>query len=892
VPSARIILCEVRFSGCSVVLDFDKAPNNTKCTTSPDYLILIIFTAKPLIMNPTFKKYLPHIIALLSFLAVSFIYFNDVVSGGKQIKQHDIKMYEGGAAEAAKYSKATGETIFFTESMFSGMPMYLINMPYYGNIIYHKLSGIYNLFLPYPVNQLFILMLGFYILLLTFRLNPYLAIGGAIAFALSSNNMVFTAAGHATKVNAIAYVPLVLAGFHMTVRGNKWLGATITAIGLSFQMGANHFQITYYMFFIMAAWYIAEVVGLFMKKDGTRNINDMIVRSLILLVAAGLGLATGLSSVMVSKEYGDYSIRGKSELTLNKTDEQKAETGLERTYTFEYSYSGIEPLTILIPNLYGGAEQAPFDKNSETYKLLSGQQNPKELTSYLLGYWGNLRITAGPPYFGAIIIMLFVLGCIMVRSPLKWALVATTLLSVALAYGRNFESFNYWMFDHFPYYNKFRAVTTALVIAQVCIPILAFLGLKAFIDAIGRKEDVMKKLYIAVGITAGLCFIFVLAPGSTVDFTADKYKQVFGEKGIPPQYEEAMLTDCKNIVRMDAMRSLFFILVAGGALYAFAKNKLRLEFVAGLLAIAVLVDMFVVDRRYLGDDQLERKKKAGTEAFAKTAADEFILKDNTNGGRVLNLSLSTFNDASTSYFHRSIGGYHGAKIKRYQELIENNIQREMMFLGQRLEGNPDSSTGLLFLSTPILNMLDARYVIYNAAAPPIVNNFALGHAWFVKNYRIVENADSEMTGLNYIIPSQTCVIDKRFESQLKGQPTDDPGASIKQTEYNPNHIKYESNASSPQVAVFSEIYYEPDWEMFIDGAKSDYFRCNYVLRGAVIPAGHHTIEFKINPKTYNRWESISRIASFAIIALMLVCVYMFYRGWKNWKPKPAPVPAK
>ncbi len=839
-------------------------------------------------MNPTVKKILPHLLALACFLLVSFFYFNEVAAGNKQIKQHDSRMYEGSAAESMKYSK--DETVFFTESMFSGMPMYLINMPYYGNVLYNKLGTLYGLYLPYPVNQLFILMLGFYILLLTFKVNPYMAIGGAFAFALSSNNMVFTAAGHMTKVSAIAYVPLVLAGFNMVLRGNKWLGASLLAVGLSFQMGANHFQITYYMFLIVAIWYISELVGAIMQK----NYKVLLVRSVFLGIAFSLGAATGLSSVMVSKEYGDYSIRGKSELTLNKTADQQSETGLDRSYTFEYSYSGLEPLTMLIPNLYGGAEQAPFDKKSETYQLAAKEQSAKELTSYLMGYWGDLRITAGPPYFGAIVFFLFVLGCVMVRKPIKWALIAATLLSIALAYGKNFESFNYFMFDHFPYYNKFRAVTTAFVIAQICMPILAFLGLKAFFDAIKAKEDVLKKLYYAAGISGGLCLLFVVAPGSTISFTTfseeeqkevlkSKYAQVFG-KSIPAQFEEAITNDCKGVVRADAMRSLLFVLIGAAALFAFSKNKINSEIVLGVLALAILVDMYQVDRRYLGADQLEKKRKDIAGSFQKSKADEAILAVNTDNARVLNLAVSPFNDATTSYYHRSIGGYHGAKVKRYQELIENQIQPEIQTLSKGLQSTKgeDSLMRDVFRSTPVLNMLDAKYFIYNADAPPVENPLSLGHCWFVKEYQMVANADSEMVALDHLNTATTCVIDQRYGAQVKDlQIGEDASATIKQTEYNPNHIKYESNATSSQLAVFSEIYYEPDWELFIDGTKADYFRCNYVLRGAVIPAGKHTIEFKINAKTYNKWETISMASSYLILALLIGSIALYIRERKN-----------
>ncbi len=839
-------------------------------------------------MNPTVKKIIPHAIAFLCFILVSFFYFSEITSGNKQIKQHDSKMYEGAVAESAKYNK--DGTVFFTESMFSGMPMYLINMPYYGNVVYNKLASFYNLFLPYPVNQLFVLMLGFYILLLTFKVNPYMAIGGALAFALSSNNLVFTAAGHVTKVSAIGYIPLVLAGFNMVLRGNKWVGASIAAIGLSFQMGANHFQITYYMFFIMAAWYIAEIIGAIMKK----NYKDILIRSIFLVVAIGLGAATGLSSVMVSKEYGEYSIRGKSELTLNKTVEEQNETGLDKNYTFEYSYSGIEALTMLIPNLYGGAEQAPFDKTSNTYKLAASEKNAKEISAYLLGYWGNLRITAGPPYFGALVFFLFILGCILLRSPIKWALVGATVLSIALAYGRNFESFNYFMFDHFPYYNKFRAVTTAFVIAQVCVPLLAFLGLKEFFDALKRKENILKKFYYAVGISAGLCFIFVLAPGSTISFTTyneeqqkdvlkSKYANVFG-KEIPAEYEKTITEDCEGIVRAEALRSLFFILVGAGALFVFMKNRVKLELVLAVISIAIVVDMVMVDKRYLGADQLERKRKDIAGSFPQTKADELILASNSENGRVLNLAVSTFNDASTSYYHRSIGGYHGAKVKRYQELIEYQIQPEIQILTKALEGSKsiDSTLEFIFRKTPILNMLDAKYIIFNSEAAPIENRNSLGHCWFVKNVDVVANADSEMLALNRINTELTCVVDQRFEAQLKTfQESNDSAAFIKQTEYHPNHQKYESNSSSPQIAVFSEVYYEPDWELFIDGSKANYFRCNYVLRGAVIPAGKHVVEFKINAKTYDRWERISTASSYLIFALLLGSMVMYFKGRKN-----------
>lgn len=831
-------------------------------------------------MNPVLKKFLPYIVALISFIALDVLYFNDIATGKKQMQQHDTKMYMGSNNEAVQYNKSTKETIFFTEAMFSGMPMYLINIPYYGNMVKTVFDPLVNLFLMFPLSTFFSLMLGFYVLLLTFKINPYAAIAGAFAFALSSNNLIFLSAGHFTKVVAISHIPLVLAGINLVLRGNKWWGASITAIGMALQMGANHFQISYYMFFIISLWMVAEAVYFIMQK----KYSDLLIRGAIIGITLALGAATSLSSVMVSKEYGDYSIRGKSELTVNKKTEDIKSDGLDVDYTFEYSYSGIEPLTMLIPNIYGGAEQAPFDKKSETYKLASNTQSPKELTQYLLGYWGNLRITAGAPYFGAIVIFLFVLGFFLVKGPLKWGMAAATVLSIALAYGSNFPSFNYWMFYHFPYYNKFRAVTTAFVIAQVCVPVLAFYALKEFFDQVNEKEKTLKKIYWATGITAGICFFFILIPSATVDFSGAKYQQLFGEKGIPNEYLEAMTNDCSAIVRADAFRSFFFIIVAAALLFSYIKGYFRKEILFGALALFVVLDMMMVSKRYLGDEQMEKKKKAGTEEFVKSPADEYILNDNKDKARVLNLSLSTFNDASTSYYHRSIGGYHGAKMKRYQELIENRISPEIQYLQQVLQNSKsaDSLNPFMFMSTPVLNMLDAKYVIYNAKAQPIVNNNTLGHCWFVKEVRMVENADSEITALNNFNPAGTVIIDKRYSAQLNNvQISADSSAVIKQVDYHPNHIKYESNASSPQVAVFSEIYYEPDWEVYVDGAKADYFRCNYVLRGMVVPAGKHTIEFKVNPKTYNQWETVSKASSIAIFALLLGSIFMWYRQRKQ-----------
>lgn len=598
-------------------------------------------------------------------------------------------------------------------------------------------------------------------------------------------------------------------------------------------------------------------------------------------VSSVIGVGTTISNILVTTEYGNETIRGKSDLASKTNEDGKLSGGLDKDYALDYSYVGLEPLTILIPNLYGGAEMAEFNKNTQTYKYLQaqGQENAKQLTEYLTGYWGQLRITAGPPYFGAIIVFFFVLALFLVRGPVKWGLVAATILCILLSYGKNFLLLTDFFFYYFPLYNKFRAVTMILVMAQLCIPLLAFLGLKEIFDGKVKPADLKKHLIRSTAITAGLCLIFVLFPGATVSFDADKYVSM----KLPDSLVELLQSDCEAVVRMDALRSFFFVLVGAALVWLYMSNKLKKEWIYGLIALVVVVDLFPIDRRYLNADNFERKKKEAE--FVMSVADQQILQDKDPNYRVLNLTVSTFNDATTSYFHKSIGGYHGAKLRRYQELIENELGGEIQFLQSRLkEVADDSSLQFMMQRMNAINMLNAKYIIVNPDAAPLTNKNALGNCWFVDEAKIVANADSEIAEVGKINPATTCIIDKRYANQIPSGFTKDASGTIKLTAYDPNQLEYQSQCSTPQVAVFSEVFYDKGWEAYVDGQKTDYFRCNYVLRGISVPAGKHKIEFRFNPSTYLTGERIA-LASSILIYLMLIgsIIFTFLQNRKTTK---------
>ncbi|CAN5386625.1 YfhO family protein [soil metagenome] len=793
------------------------------------------------------KKLQPHLIALGIFLLITVVYFSPAFQG-KTLGQHDIAQWIGMSKEITDYRTKTGIEPLWTNSMFGGMPAYQISVMYPANLIQYVNDALF-LGLPSPANLLFICLLGFYILMITMRADYRLAIAGAIAYAFCSYFFVIIVAGHNTKAHAIALIPLVIAGVLMTYRGRAVFGAALTALALSLEIYANHLQITYYLAMAIGVLVLCEGIQAVMNK----KLPDFLKASAFLGIAAALAVLPNITNLWSTYEYGEYSTRGASELS-----EKKVSTGLDKDYALSWSYGRLETMTLLIPDFKGGSSGYKLDEKSKTYQALvqntGSEGQAKSFIRQAPVYWGDQPSTSGPVYNGAIIFFLFVLSIFLLRGYMQWWLIAVTLLSIMLAWGRHFLPLTDFFFDHVPGYNKFRAVSMMLVLASFTLPFAAMLAVMKFTDGSINKERLKKSLQYSLYITGGFCLIFILVPGMFCDFIGNSDKQL-------EQYDwllTALRSDRESILRMDAMRSLFFIGVGFALLWFWLKDKLNLSMMLMGLCLFILIDMWGVDKRYLNNDNFTGTKSSADRPFTESAVDQQILQDKSYY-RVYNTTVDAFSDASTSYFHKSIGGYHGAKLKRYQELIEFQIGKGNM---------------------SVLNMLNTKYFIVRnpqdqQQSVAQQNPVALGNAWFVNDWKIVPNADAEMKALDSLNTKQDVVIDKRFESVVQGlTPGIDTTGTISLTSYAPNELKYASSTSKDQFAVFSEIYYPKGWNAYIDGKLTPYAQVNYVLRGMKIPSGKHTIDFKFEPEVYSKGEKISLFGSVAVLLLFVGAGYM------------------
>jgi hypothetical protein len=800
-----------------------------------------------------FKLAIPHAVAVFIFITVSVIYFYPVLEG-KVLNTNDGTVAFNSAKEISDYRAHYGEEPLWTNSMFSGMPAYLISVIYKGNLI--KYADSFIKFLKHPASTIFLTMLGFYILLLFFKVDPWLAIAGALGYGFSTYFFWILGAGHNTKALAIAYMAPMIGGIYYSYRYNAIKGALFTTFFLSLEILANHPQITYYSFICILVFIITE----FVFAVGKKAIQQFIKSSLILIIPILLSIGMNFNSLYTTYEYGKYSTRGKSDLVTNNPEKT---SGLDRDYITQWSYGIDETLTLFIPNFRGGVCQ-PFDNNSETATALR-KNNAGQYLRQFQKYWGTQPWVDGPVYVGAIIFFLFILGLIIIKGPEKWWLLSATILSVMLAWGKNFMPLTDLFLNFFPGYNKFRAVTMTLVIAEFCIPLLGILALRDIFNGTTPRKDIWKGIKIAFAVTGGITLMFLLLPGIAGSFLSPSEKQA---GNFPEWLSTALISDRKMLLRGDAFRSLILILLAAASLTAFYFNKLKKEYVIVLLALLFLVDMWFVDKRYLNSDKFVRKE-AKAKMSAQTPADVFILRDSSYY-RVLNLSVSPFNDASTSLYHKSIGGYHGAKLERYQELIDTALMHDINLIQTvgKVAKNLDDIQSV-FAGTNGLNMLNARYIIYNPDEAPLFNHNSLGNAWFVETPLLVESANEELSSINRINPARVAVIDKKFSDQIKGNsyPVSQED-KIELKSYKPNELIYSSKSQGENLAVFSEIYYPAGWKSFIDGKESRYFRTDYVLRGMIIPAGQHEIKFSFQPSSYITGNRISWISSLMFILLI------------------------
>jgi hypothetical protein len=797
-----------------------------------------------------FNNAKPHILVLLIFIAISFIYFSPVLEG-KKLDQHDIKTYKGMSKEIKDFRESTGEEALWTNSMFSGMPAYQISVKYKKNLIQY-VDKILTLGLPRPVNLLFLYLLGFYILLITLKVDYRIAFIGSIAFAFSSYFFIIIQAGHMSKAHAIAYLPIVVAAVLYTYRGKMLLGGALTALAVALEVYTNHFQITYYLVLVLL------IIGLFQlyKDFKNKNLTDFFKRSGILILAAVLAAGTSLTRLKTTSDYGKESTRGKSELTSNIDNKTK---GLDKDYATQWSYGIAESMTLLIPNFYGGSSSSSVLslEDSKTLDFLKKFKNKKlanSLAQYKSSsYWGDQPIVSGPTYAGAIVIFLFILGLLFVKSELRIWLLLATIMSLMLAWGKNFMPLTDFFLDFFPGYNKFRAVSMILIIAEFTIPLLAFIALDKFLSSSIDNKEKQKPLKLAFYITGGLTLIFALFPTMFLDFTSENDLNPLAAGVInPDNFLESLALDRSSLLSTDAWRSFIFIGLTFGVLMLYLRNSLKSQYVILIVGILVVCDMWNVNKRYLNDDNFVRKNKVKI-PYKPTQADNFILNDKDPNFRVFNSSVSTFNDASTSYFHKSIGGYHGAKLKRYQELIEFHISK----------GNMN-----------VLNMLNTKYFISRDGKPQL-NTAALGNAWFINNINLVMNADEEIDALKDFDPINTAIVDNRFSNYIIPN-LDNSSSTIQLDIYKPNYLKYSSESTNDGIAIFSEIYYNKGWDAYVDGVKTDYFRANYVLRALNIPSGNHIIEFKFQPSVYSISENISLASSLILFILLFLISYKEY----------------
>jgi hypothetical protein len=799
-----------------------------------------------------FQKNLPHLLAVLAFVAIAGIYASPVWQG-KRLAQHDSVQAKAAAHEVNQHHDATGEWSAWTNSMFGGMPAYLIATDYPTSLT-TKIGQYLGAWLPEPVNLLFLLMLGAYLLLVVMGANHWLSATGAVAYAFCSYNMLFIEAGHVSKMIALAYAPGVVAGVVLALRGRIWSGSALTGVFLGLHLYGNHVQVSYY---------VALVIGIYVLFEGYALIKSgqlaLLLKAVgMLSVAAALAVGTHTTRLWTTLEYSKESNRGKSELTASK--EAASAPDSDKEYAFSYSYGLGETLSLLIPNVYGGMSQGGLTANSDIYKAMTNQgldgAAVKQFVEKIVPtYWGDLPVASGPAYAGAILCFLFVLGCFILRGAVRGWLLTTTILCVFIAWGKNFEVFNYLMFDYFPYFSKFRAATMIFSVMQLLFAISAALTLKAIIERPVTLAQLKKPLLYSLGLTAGLALLLALLPGMFFDFrskTDIQYLgQIVGDEAFGTQLVTNLVADRKALLRADALRSAFLILLAAGLLWALVAQKLKPRLFYPLIAVLVLFDLFSVDKRYLNNADFLNKSDV-EQVLAPNAADQQILQDKSPSYRVFDLSGSSgpFSDARPSYFHKSIGGYHGAKMKRYQELVENHIAKN---------------------NVGVLNMLNVRYLIQpSKSGEPIAvpNPEAMGNAWFVKQYKMVKNADQEIAALDKLEPQNVAFVDERFAEQLKGLAIQyDSTNSITISSYKPNALSYTTDAKTPQLAVFSEIFYKgnQDWKAFVDGQETPHLRANYVLRAMVVPAGKHTVEFRFDPVAVRNGHRIDLLASIALV---------------------------
>ena len=799
-----------------------------------------------------FKKIIPHIVSLSLFVVVALMYFNPVLKG-KKISQSDITQHIGMAKEVNDFRKATGEEPYWAESAFSGMPTYPIGT-YFPNDYITSLDRLIR-FLPRPADYLFLYFFSFYILLLAFKVDWKIAIVGSLAFGFSTYLIIIFGAGHNSKAHAIAYMPLVLAGIVFIFKKRYLLGFIVTSIATALEIKANHPQMTYYLLFAILILCVVELIEAIKKN----KIKQFITQSSIIIVAMLLAVGVNSSRLLATKEYADVSTRGKTALTINPDGTKKeVTTGLSKEYITQFSYGKAETFNLFVPRYMGGGTVESLDKNSNTYQYVSsiaGSKQADGFTKQVYTYWGDQLIVEAPAYIGAVMLFLFFLGVFILKGKYKYWLVASSVFAILMSWGKNFQFLTDFFIDYIPLYNKFRAVSSFQVIAELCIPLLGFLAVREFFFSKTDKEQkqiaLKKALYSSVGlIVIGLLYALSF---STFDGIRDaSYSEYEG-------LLDAVKADRLSMLYSDSFRSILLIGVGFVVLWLFLKQQLK--YTTSIIAFAVLIlfDLVQVNLRYVNADDF-KEARAIDKPFKASTADLQILKDKSHY-RVANFSTDPFQDGRTSYFHKSIGGYHAAKVGRYQDLIEFQLSKQNM---------------------QVYNMLNVKYFILPGDDGEEVaqqNPDANGNAWFVKNIKYVKTADQEIRALDSTLTKSTVVVNENnIRKKINFSPELDSLAYIKLTEYSLNSLTYDTSSNKDEFAVFSEIYYKHGWNAYLDGVKQPHTNVNYILRGMEIPKGEHIIKFKFEPSVIKSGSIISLISYALMLLIPLSCFFYFKKS--------------
>ncbi len=805
----------------------------------------------------TVSNLLPHVLAVVVFLVVTVTFFSPVFFDNKVLNQGDITQFMWGSKELRDYRAATGEEGLWAGTMFSGMPAYLVNMDWSDGVVV-GIKKVLSLFLPHPVCNIFLAFICYYILLLTFRIRPYLAIAGALAFGLSSYMIIGLGAGHNARIGAIAFMPLVMAGIHLAFSDKRMLGLGVTSAGLALQLRENHVQITYYLMIIVGVYGMVQLVYAWREKKINEFFKTVGVLSIAALIAAG----TFFGPLWAITEYSQYSTRGKSELVSSSIN--TVGSGLPKSYAFEFSNGILEPITALMPNFYGGSSSNYFvtDPQSKSYAALMNAGDQKvanQLAQYSSSYWGEQPMSA-PYYAGAIIVFLFVFGCLTADKKYVVWLVPVTAISIMLSWGANFEFFNFLLFDYLPGYNKFRSVTFVMVVLFFCLPLMGMLGLEFFLQT-GVNKQVRQKLLIAFGSTGFVCLLLFLFSGLL------SYRGPYDSE-LPVWFADALHEDRMALFRSDAIRSFGFIAAVFAILFLDLPKKISMMGFFAFLTVVILIDMVAIDKRYFTNEQYLRKRDNAR--FEPWPADKAILQDK---GYYRVFNLTNFYEANTSQFHHSLGGYNGVRLKRYQELYDSCISREAeRLIAAAQQGQIDYKT------FSVLNMLNAKYIVYGQDATSILlNPEPNGLAWFVKEILPVNSPNEELSKTSNIETKDVAVVDVNKFKLKDSSFTLDSLATINLVDHKPNWLKYESQSSQNGVIVFSEIYYPKGWHASIDGKEASILRADYVLRALEVSAGKHVIEFKFEPKPYLIGDKVTMASSWVMLLLLLGSL-----GW-NWK---------